>query len=277
MQFVPSNQLSFLVKHFLTIETTPKDIQKFRLFSDGNVGMVFSFKNRLISGFSTLNDKIDSDFLPISFVYGQLDIFKNIFCYGQTSLLIVVFHPHRFHWLLGIHANELINKIIDLRLLFAKGGEGEELTNRLFECASDLERIQIIELFLIALSKNIKHEVPPLILSSIDYILSNRGLITVDKLIQNERTTPRNLDRKFMESIGIAPRRFANIVKQNIYLKGLRDRQRVKLADLAYETGYYDYAHAFREFKKITGVTPHEYIAKFNALALNLLQFPENE
>lgn len=272
MQVLPSKQLSYLVKHYLFIESTTKDIKKFRLFSDGHTGIVFSFKNRLISGFRTFKN---TDYLPISFVYGQVKSFKNIFCFDQTSLLIIVCHSQGLHQLLGIPANELIDEIIDLRSLF--GQAGEEVTNRLFECTSLQERIKIIESFLIRISIPINQNVLPLILSSIDFIVSRGGLTSVEQLIQYTGTTRKNIDRKFMENIGILPKRFSNIIKLNVYLKGLRDQQSFKLTDLAYEAGYYDHSHAFKEFKKITGVTPQEYTGTFNALALNLLEFPKDE
>lgn len=268
MQVLPSKHLSFLVKHYLFIESTTKDIKKLRLFSDGHAGIVFSFKNRLVSGADTLN-------LPVSFVYGQIDGFKDILCFDQTSLLIIVLHPHGLNQLLGIPASELINEVIDLRFLF--GQSGEEVTNRLLERVKPEERIKIIESFLISISDRIRYDVQPLVLSSIDFIINQGGLTSVEQLARYTGTTRKNIDRKFMESIGIPPKRFSNIIKLNVYLKGIRDRQNDKLTDLAYEVGYYDYSHVFKDFKKITGVTPPEYAGNFNALALNLLEFPKDK
>lgn len=269
MQLLPSKQLSNLVKHYLFLESKTKSIKKFRMFTDGNSGMVFSFKNRLISKVVSLNN---TDYLPDSFVYGQINSFKNLFCFDETSLLIVVFHPHGLNQLLGIPAYELIDEIIDLRTLF--GADGDELTNRLYESTTVPDRIQLIESFLTRISKDNIIKSQQIVKSSIDYIITCGGLGSVNQLVDFTGYTRRSIDRKFMEIIGVPPKKLSNIIKLNTYLKELRDHPKSKLTDLAFKVGYYDHSHAFKEFKKSTGITPLQYVANFNALALNLLEFP---
>jgi len=216
-----------------------------------------------------------TDELPDAFIYGQINTFKNLFCLDRTALLIVVFHPHGLNQLLGIPANELVDEIIDLQSL--SGAEGAVLTDRLFECTAIHERIQLIETFLIQLSKNNTARSQQIVLSSIHHIVTYGGLMSVNKLVHYTGYTSKSIDRKFMEIIGIPPKRFSNIIKQNIYLKGLRDGPKNKLTDLAFKVGYYDHSHAFKEFRKNTGVTPVQYVGNFNALALNLLEFPKDD
>ena len=44
------------------------------------------------------------------------------------------------------------------------------------------------------------------------------------------------------------------------------------LTGIAYESGYFDQAHFIKEFKKYTGITPHQYQAQARPLALNFLE-----
>ena len=269
MQLPPSKQLSNLVKHYLYVESQTTSIKTFRLFTDGNTGMVFSFRNRLIAKINTLNA---TDELPDAFIYGQINTFKNLFSVDKTSLLIVVFHPHGLNQLLGIPAHELMDEIIDLRSLY--GAEGSIVMDRLSGCNNIPERIQLIEAFLIRLSKNHIARSQQIVLSSIHRIVTCGGLMTVNQLAHYTGYTSKSIERKFLEIVGLPPKRFANTIKQNIYLKGLRDGPKDKLTDLAFKVGYYDHSHAFKEFKKNTGVTPVQYVGNLKALALNLLEFP---
>lgn len=170
--------------------------------------------------------------------------FKNLFCFDHTSLLIVVFHPHGLNQLLGIPADELIDEIIDLPTMF--GAAGAEITDRLFECTHLPDRIQLIESFLMGITKNNAAKSQQVVMATIDYIINCSGLTSVNQLISFTGYTSKSIDRKFMEIVGIPPKRFSNIIKQNIYLKGLRDRPNDKLTDLAYSVGYYDHSHAFK-------------------------------
>lgn len=270
MQLQPSKQLSNLVKHYLVIENQTSCMKAFRLFTDGNDGIVFSFKSRLATEIGRFKQP---DYLPEAFVYGQINTFKTIYCVDHTALLIVVFHPHGLNQLLGIPADELIDEIIDLRLLF--GAAGAELTERLQACTSVRDRIELIESFLISVSKHRAAESQQIVLAAVNYIMRNEGLISVNQLAAYTGYTGKTMERKFMEIIGLPPKRFSNIIRQNVYLKGLRDSSTVNLSDLAYRAGYYDHSHAFREFKRNTGVTPGQYVGNVAALALNLLELPD--
>lgn len=269
MQVRPSQQLSQLVKHYLFIESHTKSLKKLRLFPDGNTGIVFCFRNRLISGFNGINTV---DYLPHSFIYGQLSNFKDVFCMDETYLLVIVFHPHGLNQLTGVPANKLIDQIIDLQDIFRPAVE--EATYRLYACHHMQDRIKIIESFLFKICKSNLFKVQPLVHAAVDYIVNCQGLISVDQLVNYTGYNRKSIERKFMETIGISPKKFSGIIKLNVYLKRLRNHQDNKLSILAYEAGYYDYSHAFKEFKKITGISPLQYITEFNPLALNFLEFP---
>ena len=75
MQVSPPKELAQYIKHYLFLDNEATAIQKLRLFSDGNTGLVFSLKSKLISGLDNYEVK---NYLPASFIYGQLDGFKEI-------------------------------------------------------------------------------------------------------------------------------------------------------------------------------------------------------
>jgi len=269
MQLSPSIDLSAYIKHYLFLTTQNKEVKKLRLFSDGNTGMVFSFKDQLISQFNRLNAHC---YLPDSFIYGQLSSFKDLYCIGETSLMIVVFHPHGLSNILATPSDELKNKSIKTNELF--GSKGDELHEKLFDSNTIQAKINLVEDFFreIIAARNLPDQ--PLITASINFITQNKGLLPVSSLVDFTGYHERKLERTFIQSIGISPKRFSSIIKLHVFLKQLRNRSdQANLTYLGYEAGYYDQPHLIREFKKYTGLTPGQYNSITNPLAINFLGF----
>ena len=267
MQISPSSDLSAYIKHYLFLTTKNKEAKKLRIFSDGNTGMVFSFKDPLISQF---NKPATPYYLPDSFIYGQLSSFKDLYCAGETSLMIIVFHPHGLSNILAVPSDELKNKSINTSWLFGPGGD--ELHEKLFSSTNIRYKITLAEDFFrkILATRDIPDQ--SLITASIDFITRHKGLLPVSSLTEFTGYNERKLERTFIQSIGISPKRFSNIIKLHVFLKQLRDRPaQVNLTYLGYEAGYYDQPHLIREFKKYTGLTPGQYDSITNPLAINFL------
>jgi AraC-like DNA-binding protein len=112
-----------------------------------------------------------------------------------------------------------------------------------------------------------------MIVQAVQYIVLHEGLLTIESLLQNLSVTERTLERKFKLHIGITPKRFSDIVRLNISAKRMQQLKTGRsLTAIAYESGYFDQAHFIKEFKKYTGITPHQYQAQARPLALNFLE-----
>jgi hypothetical protein len=80
MQLAPSPSLSHIVKHYLVLEREEDVHLNYRLFSDGNPGLVFHFKNPLIQyGDSNLTENVQ----PRSFIYGQITHYNDLRSGGE--------------------------------------------------------------------------------------------------------------------------------------------------------------------------------------------------
>jgi AraC-like DNA-binding protein len=269
MQIRPSKELLPFIKHYLILESRGMDGKKLRLFSDGNTGMVFSKKNTL-----TLeqHENLASECLPKSFLYGQMTGFRNIFLLNETMLIIVVFQPDGINSLLGIPANEIQDQIIQTEDIF--GREGLWLEERLFEEITREEKIGILNAFFIKqlLKQNLKAEI--LMAPTLNLIFKNKGIINLNQLVKFTGYTERHIERKFLEVIGMAPKRFINIVKLHNFLKHINDNTGgSSLTQIAYEAGYADQSHLIKEFKKYTGMTPRSYLNKSQKITVNLVAF----
>lgn len=268
MQILPSTALRGFIKHYLFLACENTSIQKLRLFSDGNMGMVFSFRTNMLSNIQRTGR---FEQLPASFVYGQISEFKDLYLVNGASLVIVVFQPAGFYQLLGIPAKELRNNIIRTEDLF--GWSAPMLQEKLAEQITIEGKIQLLNAFFEDSVTPKKQPNQLLIEASMHFILQNKGANTIHQLVKHTGYTERHIERTFVECIGLSPKKFGNIIKLHGFLKLLKNKtQQNNLAGISYEAGYADQSHLIKEFRKYTGITPKEYLHKTNKLTNNFLQ-----
>lgn len=271
MQVLPSKELSLYIKHYLFLDNKETTIQKLRLFSDGNMAVVFSLKSKLISD---INNHEIKNYLPGSFLYGQLNGFKDIYSDNEIALVIVVFQPNGINQLLQIPANEFQDSIISTDVVFGK--KGISLEERLSEQNDNDEKIKLLNQFFKTLISKKTESNQLIINSSLDFILANKGYFSVKQLVNHTGYTERHLERKFKECIGLNPKKFGNVVRLHHFLKLLKYKSEdLNLTAICYEAGFSDQSHLIKEFKKQTGITPTEYLHNTGKLTNNLLKtFP---
>lgn len=268
MQIIPPKELTPFIKHYLFLESRGKDLKKLRLFSDGNTGIVFSFKSRLIAG-SSINGF--PAYLPNGFLYGQVTAFRDISLLSEIELIIVVFQPQGINLLLGIPADELRNNIVSAEYVFGK--QSLELFEQLAGKVSIREKVVLLNDFFAKQISKRTHPNALIIEAALNFIMQNRGVISIGQLVKLTGYTERHIERMFIESIGINPKKFGNIIRLHHFLKHIKKGPREKnLTAIAYESGYADQSHLIREFKKITGVTPKIYLDKSEKLTINFIE-----
>lgn len=270
MQVSPSKELSPYIKHYLFLDNASTAIQKLRLFSDGNTGVVFSLKSKLISAIS--NDEVKK-YLPTSFLYGQLHGFKDIYSENETSLIIVVFQPNGIYQLLGIPATEFQDSIIPVEEVFDQkvAALQEKLSQQ-----NNQTRVELLNHFFRSLINNKLVSNQSIINNSLDFILTNKGDFSVKQLVEHTGYTERHLERKFKECIGLNPKKFGNVIRLHHFLKLLKNRSdATSLTAICYDAGFSDQSHLIKDFRKHTGISPREYLFNSRKLANNLIKtFP---
>ena len=176
MQILPSKELSPYIKHYLFLERDKHHIKKLRLFSDGNTGMVFCMEDKLIYG------EERTDYLPSSFIYGQISEFKDLYLVDKASFIIVVFEPDGLSKLLGIAANEIKDKIISSEEVF--GLKGLILHERLLNQSNFGKKVDILNAFFLKLNPKYSLSNGLFIQASLHFILKNKGTSTVRQLVK---------------------------------------------------------------------------------------------
>jgi transcriptional regulator GlxA family with amidase domain len=69
-------------------------------------------------------------------------------------------------------------------------------------------------------------------------IAESKGQLSVEELAEQLGTNRRQLERKFSSTIGLSPKQLAKIIRLQVTIKMLDQKQFPNLTTLAYENGY---------------------------------------
>lgn len=264
MQYPPSPKLSKFIKHYLLFDIPDSGEKRYRHFSNGHNGLVFTLKK---NEFVSLNSKSE---LPETFLYGQITENQDFHINGRTSIVIVLFQPFGFFGLTGIHASKHVNNFEDTYLIFGK--EILELKECLQLCSCSKEVVNHLNSFFTKKLNQINYILNPYLLNTLKLAHKKRGDLSVNELCTEVGVNERRIQRIFSEQIGISPKRFILNIKLHSFLSLLREKSHSSLTELSLEAGYYDQAHLIREFRKTIGLNPSSYL-KTQRLAVNLIAF----
>jgi AraC-like DNA-binding protein len=271
MQLAPSPSLSHIVKHYLILERAEDMHMNYRLFSDGNPGLVFHFKNPLIQydGKATTGTN-----QPKSFIYGQITHYNDLRSGGALGMLVVVLQPYGIYNLLQLSASEMSDCSIPLAELF--GRAALDLEDQILHADHISHMIHFVERFLLKKGTRVK-DGDPVFKESLDLIYQHKGILTINELLKKLPVTERQLERKYNKYIGVTPKKFSDIIKFQHFLKLLQHhRPNEKMTHAVYDGGYYDQSHLNNYFKKTTGLTPWQYKLDHYPLAVNFIQLAPN-
>lgn len=90
---------------------------------------------------------------------------------------------------------------------------------------------------------------------AVNRLTEEEGRTTILSIVKMTQMSARSFQSKFLQQVGLGAKEFARILRLQATIKSLGST-RDSLAQLAVESGFSDQAHANREFRRITGLTP---------------------
>jgi AraC-like DNA-binding protein len=172
---------------------------------------------------------------------------------GESYGIQVSLTPPGAHALLGIPMRELACRTVALDAVL--WNRAKELTERLAGLDTWAERFELIDSVLVSRLSDVQPPSPSIVWAW-RRLMQTQGCVPIGELTAELGWSRKRLAARFHEQVGLTPKSLARILRFERAKALLARDDRLDLARLALECGYYDQAHLSHEFRRISGTTP---------------------
>jgi AraC-like DNA-binding protein len=174
---------------------------------------------------------------------------------GRFRDFVVAFRPTGFHRLFGIPMNEITDRVVEASQLL---GAGVRQLHECLQSAIGLDAMaHVTESFLRGWLPRARPFHPIQVAAS--QVIAFHGGIAVDDMARQVELSGRQLERKFMEAVGIPPKLYCRISRLDYALRLKEVTPQRTWTELTYLAGYFDQNHMVKDFKALAGTTPSKF------------------
>jgi AraC-like DNA-binding protein len=250
-EFSPDVRLTPYIRSYFYISV---NFGKFHFPADGCPGLIFNLGDPFLLGFE--QDRLNK-FTGCRLFGAQTRNLLTKHVKGQTDMLAVKFNPGQWTRFFNLPAIELTDTSVSIHRLWGK--PGREFEQRLYEAKHITKMVELLDHTFIRFLSNgnaCDQRVP----TALSAVWRRSGRIRIEKLAKALGVSRRHLNRCFLESVGLTPKRVCRIAR---FLNVFSSRQtsgKINWADLAVACGYSDQAHFIRDCRYFTGQSPLSYL-----------------
>jgi AraC-like DNA-binding protein len=248
--YTPCEKLTPFVQSLVISESDNEN--SYKVLPGTNLVIGFQYKGKL--SYLSNGEEIALSNSGVTGLQDSYRIFKNTAGVGSV---LVYFKVNGAAAFFSEPIHELFRQSLSLDNFILRS-ELAILEEQLDEAKSDIERIQVVERFL--LSRLNQHKPDALVLAAIALIFERHGNIRMGEVAEKLHTSQSPLEKRFRRIVGATPKKFASIIRLKHTLQQFQSQ--TSLTSLAYESGFYDQAHFIKEFKNFTGDTPERFFSK---------------
>lgn len=233
VRYPPSADLAFWVEHYWVVEWDLREPFVAQNLPHPSVHLVIGDESRVMGVVSGRHTRVLE---------------------GHGRVFGIKLRPGAFRPILGRAVSTITDRQLPLRDFFGS------LEDEILSTTDDRARIDIAE-------AHLRENLPPRdakideVNRIMDLVLADRGITQVEHLVQHSGTGKRTLQRLFSEYVGVSPKWVINRYRLHEALERAAAGESVDWTALALDLGYFDQAHFIRDFKKLVGKTPTEYIS----------------
>ena len=199
--------------------------------------------------------------LPRSFLVGPLLQSVGVSYGRDTHVVGACLRPAGIRALLDVDARDVTDRVQPLTNV--AGALGVRLSRAVLDGPPE-SAVERLNAELIVRARSLA---PPdsMASSAVRLIRESGGLISMHALAPMLMLSPRSLERRFSDAVGMPPKVFARLVRFGGTVQRLRGRGLESgWATLAVEQGYHDQAHLAREVREFAGLTPAALLAELH-------------
>lgn len=178
---------------------------------------------------------------------------------GASDLISIRFRPGGAHAIFGMPIFELTDRVVDLDLINAAAIE--TLRSQLGDSADFADRVAIIESWLLRQLAAREHE-HRLVQGALRALEHSAGSQSIADVCEQIGLSHKHTIAIFRRLVGVTPKSLARILRFNKLIAHVGTATAVDWARVAPQFHYYDQSHLIREFKRLGGVSPMQYLAR---------------
>ncbi len=198
---------------------------------------------------------------PRSFAVSQMRKYIEIESNGRTGFVSVRFYPWGAYHFFDRPVHSFLDDTVSTAMLWPE--HYDDLMEKLRAATGGEGFASVVQGFLLdRLDEHYKDDVP--LDEAVKLIRSAGGQLAVEEVGERVGLSRKQLERKFVASVGTTPKTFARISRFLNICHHLDRYRESTLTRLAHECGYFDQAHFIREFSAFTGFTPKAFFDKNN-------------
>lgn len=150
-----------------------------------------------------------------------------------------------------------------------RGAEAQVVLPALTLPSSPQSPRQLARLLQQALRQHLNETKPQPLTEALDLQHLTGGRMPVADLADHLALSPRQLQRRFLNAVGLSPKIYAQLIQFHRALRLIRDAG-LPLSAAAFEAGYNDQSHMTRAFKRFGGFTPADLPPNLTLPQLNV-------
>jgi AraC-like DNA-binding protein len=197
-----------------------------------------------------------------AFVAGMHDTFAISECDGEQAGVQVSFTPMGARAFFGVPMCELTNRAFEVEDVM--GSEGRVLVERLRSARTWEDCFEILDVTIAGRMAKAP-SVPRDVAWALEQIANPGGPVRIRDLAASLGYSHKHLIARFREEVGLAPRGLARVLRFERTLERLKAHAHDGWATIALDSGYYDQAHMYRDFRDFTGFSPSEFLRRMVA------------
>jgi len=190
-------------------------------------------------------------------IFGQQVSRCDVHLAPEFLMFRVHFQPGALFRLLGIPLGQFGEDYFDAELVL--GHAVRDVSERLATAQSYTEMAAVVESYLVRCMTRAAQKVLPVDRAA-RRLTADPAHISLDSLARQACLSPRQLNRKFTERIGVGPKLYSRLVRfHRAYLYKVANPA-ISWPTVAIELGYTDYQHMVRDFREFTNATPNAWL-----------------
>jgi AraC-like DNA-binding protein len=199
---------------------------------------------------------------PTAAVFGPLSHrIADIRCNGHYRAFNVLFKGTGYYRLFGIPPAELADRVSDARDVM---GRAESIVHEQLCAANSAEAMaEIVDGYL--LSKLTGDDLHP-IHRVVERLVASEGRANLCELAEHSGLSARQVERKFLEQIGITPKRYARLTRFRHAAHLKAQNPALSWTDVSQAAGFYDHNHLVKDFRELVGATPSDYLRSISTV-----------